>query len=159
MSTVRQRGFTLIEILVTVAIVGLLATAVLPLAELGVKRGKEQDLRVALRELRTAIDAYKDAADQGRIELAVGETGYPPTLDALVEGIVDAKDPEGKKIYFLRRLPRDPFFPDTKAAPADTWGLRAYASEPDRPQEGDDVYDVYSRAAGTSLSGIPYRDW
>jgi general secretion pathway protein G len=159
MTRVRSRGFTLIEIVVTVAIVGLLASAVLPLAQLGVKRGKEQDLRVALREIRTAIDDYKAAADQGRIELEVGQTGYPPILDVLVDGVKDLRDPDGKMIYFLRRLPRDPFYPDPSVAAADTWGLRSYASPPDAPEPGDDVYDVYPLTSGVGLNGIPYRDW
>lgn len=158
-STLRQRGFTLIEIVITVAIVGLLASAVLPLAELGVKRGKEQDLRVALREIRTGIDAYKAAAEQGHIEMEVGQTGYPPTLDVLVDGVDDIQSPEERKIFFMRRVPRDPFYPDPSVAAAETWGLRSYASEPDAPEAGDDVYDVYSMAVGTGLNGIAYRDW
>jgi general secretion pathway protein G len=155
----RERGFTLIEIVVTVAIVGLLASAVLPLAELGVKRGREQDLRTALRELRTAIDAYKDAADRGRIELEVGASGYPPSLEVLADGVIDIANPDGKKIYFLRKVPRDPFYRDPTASAAATWGLRSYASEPDKPEPGDDVYDVYSTATGKGLNGIAYRDW
>ena len=155
----RQRGFTLIEIVITVAIVGLLASAVLPLAELGVKRGKEQDLKAALREIRTGIDAYKTAAEQGHIELEVGQTGYPPTLDVLVEGVKDSRSPDERMIYFMRRIPRDPFFPDPTVAAIDSWGLRSYASPPDQPEPGEDVYDVYSRAAGTGLNGVPYRDW
>jgi general secretion pathway protein G len=155
----RQGGFTLIEIVVTVAIVGLLATAVLPLAELGVRRGKEQDLRMALRQIRTAIDDYKAAADRGHIEMEVGQTGYPTTLDVLVDGVDDIQSPEERKMYFMRRLPRDPFYPDPSVAAAETWGLRSYDSDPDRPQPGEDVYDVYSTALGTGLNGIAYRDW
>lgn len=155
----RVRGFTLIEIVVTVAIVGLLASAVMPLAELSVKRGKEHELRQALHEIRTGIDAYKAAVDLGRVETEVGQTGYPPTLDALVDGVVDLRDPDGKMIYFLRRLPRDPFYPDPNVDAADTWGLRSYASPPDAPEAGDDVYDVYPLTNGTGLNGIPYRDW
>ena len=155
----RHLGFTLIEMVVTLAIVGLLATAVMPLAELGVKRGREQELRLALREVRKGIDAYKLAYEQGHMEKEVGQTGYPPTLDTLVDGVVDASDPDGKSMYFLRRIPRDPFYPDATVAAADTWGLRAYASEPDQPEAGDDVYDVYSMATGTGLNGTPYRDW
>ena len=158
-ASMRQRGFTLIEVVVTVAIVGLLASAVLPLAELGVKRGKEQDLRVALREIRTAIDSYKAAADLGRIEQEVGVSGYPPTLDVLVDGVVDIRDPDGKKIYFLRRLPRDPLYRDKSVPAADTWGLRSYASEPDDPTAGEDVYDVHSLASGKGVNGIAYHDW
>ena len=158
-ATSSPRGFTLIEMVVTLAIVGLLATAVMPLAELGVKRGKEQELRLALREIRTGIDAYKRAYDQGHIEKEVGQTGYPPTLDILVTGVVDASDPDGKSMYFMRRIPRDPFYPEATVAAPDTWGLRAYASAPDQPEAGDDVYDVYTRATGIGLNGIPYRDW
>ena len=106
----RHRGFTLIEIVVTVAIVGLLASAVLPLAQLGAKRVKEQELRTALREIRNGIDAYKTAAEQGHIMLEVGQSGYPPTLDVLVDGVKDATSPDEKMIYFMRRIPRDPFF-------------------------------------------------
>jgi len=155
----RHRGFTLIEIVVTLAIVGLLATAVAPLAQLGVKRGKEQELRLALRQIRTGIDAYKLAYEQGHIEKEVGASGYPPTLDVLVEGVVDAADPDGKTMYFMRRMPRDPLYPDATVAAPDTWGLRSYASEPDQPEPGDDVYDVHSMAVGTGLNGVAYRDW
>jgi general secretion pathway protein G len=153
------RGFTLIELVITVAIVGLLATAALPLAELGYRRAKEQDLRLALRELRTALDAYKVAADQGRIMLEVGASGYPPSLEVLVAGVEDARNPDGAKIYFLRRVPRDPFFPDGAAVPASTWGLRGYASPPEDPRPGDDVFDVHSLSVSTGINGVPYREW
>jgi general secretion pathway protein G len=156
---VTNRGFTLIELVITVAIVGLLATAAMPLAELTVKRGKEQELRVALREIRTAIDAYKQAADQGHIEQEADASGYPPSLDVLVAGVEDSGSAEKRMIYFLRRLPRDPFFPDRTADAAQTWGVRSYASPPDSPQSGDDVYDVHSMATGEALDGSAYRDW
>jgi general secretion pathway protein G len=155
----KNRGFTLIELVITVAIVGLLATAAMPLAELTVKRAKEQELRVALREIRTAIDAYKRSADQGHIEKEVDASGYPPSLEVLVTGVEDAASAEKKMIYFLRRLPRDPFFPDGATEPARTWGLRSYASPPDSPEAGDDVYDVYSMTPGRALDGSAYRDW
>jgi general secretion pathway protein G len=154
-----KRGFTLIEMVITVAIVGLLASAAVPLAELAYRRTREQDLRLALREIRTAIDAYKAAADQGRVLLEAGASGYPPSLGALVDGVEDARDPDGGKIYFLRRLPRDPLFSDTDAAPADSWGLRSYDSPPDDPRPGNDVYDVYSLSGGTGIGGVPYREW
>jgi len=155
----RNRGFTLIELVVTVAIVGLLASAAMPLAELAYRRAKEQELRGALRELRSAIDAYKAASDQGRIITELGASGYPPSLEVLVGGVEDARDPDGARIYFLRRVPRDPFFPDSAAPPVSTWGLRSYASPPKDPQAGDDVFDVSSLSAGTGINGVPYRDW
>ncbi|MGH8707946.1 MAG: type II secretion system protein [Burkholderiales bacterium] len=155
------RGFTLIELLVTLAIVALLASLALPLTELSVQRAKEQELRRALRELRGAIDAYKDAADAKpkRIEHSADKSGYPPTLEVLVEGVRDIQDPKGAKIYFLRRIPRDPFAREPEAAPEETWGLRSYDSPPDEPQKGDDVFDVYSLSERVGLNGVPYREW
>ena len=154
-----RRGFTLIELVVTLVIVGLLASAAVPLIELTVKRNREQDLRSALREIRTAIDAYKLAADQGRVHRTTLESGYPPTLSVLVEGVPDARSPDKRVIYFLRRLPADPNFPDANANPAATWGKRSYASPPDRPEEGEDVFDVYSLSDKAGLNGRPYRTW
>ncbi len=154
-----SRGFTLIELMVTVVIVALLASIGLPLAELAVKRQKEQALHGALREIRTAIDAYKLAVDQGRIRRSADQSGYPESLDALVLGVEDARSPKQEKIYFLRRLPRDPLFPDPEARAAATWGKRSYASAPDAPREGADVYDVHSLAPGAGLNGVAYKDW
>ena len=155
----KRTGFTLIELMVTVAIVSLLATVAFPLAEVTAKRSKEEDLRHSLRQIRDAIDAYKQVWDEGRIEKKLGEAGYPPELKALVEGVKDAKSPEGKKIYFLRRLPRDPMSSDSQATPEETWGKRSYDSPPDDPQDGDDVFDVYSLNEDEGLNGIPYREW
>lgn len=152
------RGFTLIELMVTVAIVGILASVTVPLASLTVQRHKEQELRRGLRELRTAIDAYKRAADEGRITRRVDDSGYPQHLQQLVEGVEDAKRADRSRIYFLRRLPRDPFAPSATEAAA-SWGKRSYASPPESPTEGRDVYDVYSLAPGNGLNGVPYRQW
>lgn len=161
----RLKGFTLIELMIVVAIMAILATAAMPLRELMVKREKEQELRMALRQIRTAIDAYKQAADDGRIEKKADESGYPPRLEELFMGVKDVKSKEKKVIYFLRRLPRDPMFVEldvagTKATPdVDTWGRRSYESPADSPKEGDDVFDVFSRSEAIGLNGIPYRDW
>jgi general secretion pathway protein G len=152
------RGFTLIELVITVAIVAILASAVLPLNELVVQRAKEQDLRRALREIRTAIDAYKQASDEGRIPKRVGESGYPKSLQDLVQGVEDEKSPKKERIYFLRRLPRDPFAPNELSA-VESWGKRAYASPPDDPREGEDVFDVFTRVEGKGINGRPYREW
>jgi len=152
-------GFTLIELVVAVAILGILALGLLPLAQLASQRGKEQELRAALRDIRGGIDAYKKAGDEGRIEKKADTSGYPPALAVLVEGVKDAKSAEEKKIYFMRRIPRDPFFDDASVPPEKTWGLRSYASPPDEPSEGDDVFDVYSQSDSAGLNGVPYRQW
>lgn len=154
-----QSGFTLVELVITVAIIGILAMAVLPLAEVTMQRSKEHELRTALRQMREAIDAYKQASDEGRVAKKAGETGFPKSLAVLVDGVDDAKDPKKSKIYFLRRIPRDPLANDSTVAAAETWGKRSYASPPDDPKSGDDVFDVYSLSTGTGLNGIRYRDW
>jgi len=147
-----MKGFTLIELLIVVAIVALLASVAAPLAELGWQRGKEQDLRVALREIREAIDAHKRASDDGKIERKADASGYPPTLAALVEGVSRKDTPQETRIHFLRRIPKDPLSKEE-------WGLRSYASPADDPKEGKDVYDVYSRSDAVGLNKVLYRDW
>ncbi|HZN86081.1 MAG TPA: type II secretion system protein [Burkholderiales bacterium] len=149
----RARGFTLIELLITVAIVAILASAARPLSELNVKRAKELELRRALREIRDGLDAYRQAAEDGRIERRVGDSGYPRRLEDLFEGVDDRRAPNKQRIYFLRRLPRDPMTPDGQ------WGLRSYASPPDSPAPGDDVFDVYTLSSGVGINGRPYREW
>jgi len=155
-----KRGFTIIELVITLAIVALLATAILPSAQLMYKRQREGELRDALRTIRTAIDAYKKASDSGRIKKELDKTGFPPDLQTLVDGVDDARSPkDGVKIYFLRSVPRDPFWPDDTTPSADTWALRSYASPPDAPAPGDDVYDVHSRSSKLGLNGVPYNEW
>lgn len=153
------RGFTLIELVVTVAIVGVLASIAVPLGEVSMQRAKEQELRSALRQIREALDTYRLATQEGRVQRRADGSGYPRSLDELADGVDDAKSPVQSKIYILRRLPRDPFFADMSVSAADTWGKRAYASPPDAPSEGEDVFDVYSRSERVGLNGIAYREW
>jgi len=155
-STAWHCGFTLVELVVTLAILGVLAAIAVPVAELAYKRTKEQELRYNLRQIREGIDAYKRAWDEGRIVRKVNESGYPPTLELLVDGVEDLRSPTKAKIYFLRRIPVDPLAP---AGGAEAWGRRSYASPPDEPKPGDDVYDVYSLNPGTGINGVPYRQW
>lgn len=156
---VRLRGFTMIELLITVAVIAVLASIAQPLAELSVQRTKEHELRKALRDIRDALDAYKRAVDEGRIVRAADESGYPPSLDALVAGVPDARSQTGGKLYFLRRIPRDPFALGSVATAGETWGQRSYASPPERPSPGRDVFDVHSLSVRAGLNGVPLRDW
>ncbi len=158
MSRTARAGFTLMELLVTLAIMGVLAMTVLPVAQLSQQRAKEQELRRALREIRQAIDAYKRASDEGRIARRAGASGFPENLNQLVEGVPDQRDPKRRPIYFLRRLPPDPFHSEP-AAEHGGWLLRSYASEASDPQPGEDVYDVRSASGRVGLNGVPYRDW
>jgi len=155
----KVRGFTLIEMAVVAAVIAILALTAVPLAELNTKRAKEQELRRSLREIRSSLDAYKAAVDAGHILRRVGSTGYPPRLEDLSSGVSDIKTPALSKMYFLRRLPRDPTFPDPGVPAAETWGKRSYASSPETPSQGDDVFDVYSLSEARGINGIPYRDW
>lgn len=154
----RPNGFTLIELMVTLALIALFSTMALPLAELTVKRNHESELRSSLRQIREALDAYKQAADDGRVLVRVGDSGYPKSLSILVEGVEDAKSPTRTPIFFLRRIPRDPLA-DTSLKAEASWGERSYKSSYDAPRAGDDVYDIYSLSAETGINGIPYREW
>lgn len=155
----RSSGFSLVELMITLAILALLASVAVPFAQLAQQRHKEGELREALRQIRTALDAYRQAVKEGRVDAAADSSGYPPDLDVLWKGVADKSRPDAVKIYFLRRLPRDPFFPDASAPAAETWGLRSYASPPDAPEPGRDVFDVYSLSTATGLNGLPYREW
>ena len=156
----RQRseaGFTFIELLIVSTILIILASAVMPLAKVNMQRQKEAELRRALREMRTAIDRFKDSADAGMIsafDLKPGSENYPADLDTLVEGVAVVNDATGRKLKFLRRIPMDPFTGSTE------WGLRSYQDRPDsRSWGGQNVYDVYTKVDGTGLDGSKYRDW
>lgn len=155
----RNTGFTLIELLVVLAVLGVLATIAVPVAEITVQRHKEAELRLALREIRIAIDGYKRAYDEGRVLRVLNASGYPKTLDVLVEGVEDMKDPKKAKIYFLRRMPADPMAVAAQPDTAATWGKRSYASDAVEPKEGEDVYDVYSRSTKMGLNSVPYSKW
>jgi general secretion pathway protein G len=152
-----QRGFSFIELLVVTTIILILASAVQPLAKVTMQRTREAELRRVLREMRTAIDKFKDAADTGMIpttELKPGSEGYPPDLETLVDGVSVANDATGRKLKFLRRIPTDPMTGDTE------WGLRAYQDKPDSTSwGGQNVFDVYSKSQGTGLDKTKYRDW
>ncbi len=155
----RSRGFTLIEMLAVVAIVGVLASAAQPLLLWVHKRDKEYELRHALRTLRGALDDYHRAVREGRIRVPPGDNGYPRDLRQLVDGVPLAGQPdESRRLYFLRRLPRDPLA-DPSLPPEQTWGLRAYDSPPQDPRPGADVYDVFSRSEARAIDGSRYRDW
>lgn len=153
----RQYGFTFIELMITLSILATLAMVAAPMAQVAVQRDKEHQLRSALIEIREAIDAHKRAADNGRIKLSIGDSGYPKKLEDLVNGVPDQRSPRKQNMYFLRRIPRDPFTPAETSG--DGWSLRSYASAPDNPVEGEDVFDVSSRSGKTGLNGIPLKQW
>ncbi len=148
-----QRGLTLVELIFTVTIISILATAALPLAKVSIKRQKEVELRRSLREMREAIDRYKDASDRGFIEVKFGSDGYPPDLETLVKGVpqLNAVD---KKLRFLRRVPKEPM---TGSA---TWGLRSSQDSADSTSYGgQNVYDVYCKSSADALDGTKYSEW
>ncbi len=152
-----SRGYTFIELLIVTTILIILASAAMPLAKVTAQRQREAELRRTLREVRTAIDKFKDAVDQGQIattELEPGSEGYPPDLETLVEGVPAANDASGRKLKFLRRIPVDPM---TNSA---EWGMRSYQDDADDTSwGGQNVYDVYTTSDGTALDGTKYREW
>jgi general secretion pathway protein G len=152
-----ERGFTFVELLVVTTLLLILASAVLPLARVTMQRQREADLRRSLREMRTAIDKFTDAVEQGQIpttELEPGNEGYPPDLDTLVEGVSVVGDASGRKLKFLRRVPIDPMTNSTE------WGMRSYQDKPDSTSwGGQNVFDVYTKSQGKALDGTKYRDW
>jgi len=153
----RRSGYSFIEIIIVAAIIAILASAIMPLAKVTSQRQREAELRRDLRDIRTAIDKFKDAVDQGRIaatQLAPGSEGYPPTLDALVVGVPIANDATGRVLKFLRRVPIDPMTRSPQ------WGLRSYQDSPDATAwGGQNVFDVYTAYDGIALDGTRYRDW
>jgi general secretion pathway protein G len=152
-----ERGFTFIELMITLSILATLAMVAAPMAQVALQREKEHQLRTALIEVREAIDAYKRAADNGRIKLSIGDSGYPKRLEDLVTGVPDQRSPRKQNMYFLRRIPRDPFAPSETSGGG--WAMRAYASPPDNPSEGEDVFDISSRSGKMGLNGIPLKQW
>lgn len=146
----RQRGLTLIELIVAIGILMILTGAAIPTARITIKREKERELRRDLWEMRDAIDRYKDAADRGLFQIKVGSEGYPPDLETLVKGV----DVGGKKVRFLRSIPVDPMTGNTE------WGLRAMQDDPESESwGGQNVFDVYSKSDGTALDGTQYKSW
>jgi len=163
----RLHGFTFVELVITLALVGLVATVSLPLYEVTSTRYKEAELRHALRTIRDGLDAYKAAVDAGSLTKKAGDSGYPPSLESLTEPLdVAGKRDSGfastdtpQRIVILRQLPRDPFFPTHDVPAAQTWQLRSYGSKSDDPQPGVDVFDVSSTSVRIGLDGTPYSTW
>lgn len=149
----REAGFTLAELVMVAAVLTILATATLPVAKFTAKRSKEADLKLALREMRSAIDEYKRYSDAGLIPVDVGTQGYPKKLEVLVEG-VQLVGQVDKKLKLLRRIPIDPM------TGKDEWGFRSYQDAPDSTSwSGENIFDVYSLSKGSGLNGVPYRKW
>lgn len=160
-----ERGFTFIELVITLALIGLMAMLALPLFEITATRMKESELRHALRVLRGALDTYKAATDNGSLKREPGASGYPPTLEVLTQPLDLAAKPDAsgslasQRMVILRQLPRDPFNNDLTLPPEQTWNTRAYASRADDPQPGDDVFDVSSKSSAVALDGTAYAKW
>ncbi|MBI3231348.1 MAG: type II secretion system protein [Burkholderiales bacterium] len=155
----RVAGFSFVELMFSLAVMAVLASIAVPMIQNTLQREKEQQLRLALQEIRSAIDAYKRANDDGRVMRKEGDTAYPKQLEDLVTGVQDQRSPSKRNLQFLRRIPRDPFAVDQNGNPADSWGKRSSLSSGDNPQEGDDVFDVYSRSNKIGLNKIPLNQW
>ena len=154
-----NKGFTLIELLMALALLATLSTVVYPLTVLMGIREKENELQRSLRDIRRAIDTYKEASDDGRIEKSLVSSGYPASLEVLVKGVADKTDLKVKIIFFLRRIPRDPMCECSEKTAAETWKVRSYTSTAENPSEGEDVFDVSSRSTRESLNGTAYNQW
>ena len=149
-----SNGLTLIELIIAVTILSILSLVAMPLARVQLMREKERELRSVLREMRTAIDRYKDAADRGLIEVELGTEGYPESLEVLVDGVEMVNSPEERRLKFLRRIPRDPMTNSTD------WGTRSYQDEPDSfSTGGENVFDVFTRSEATARDGSRYSEW
>ncbi len=153
------RGFTLIELLVALTLLALLATVAMPLADLVKRRASEAELRHALLTIRSALDAYKRAAEAGQIELSPDQSGYPPNLRALVEGVADKKSLKNRHLYFLRKIPIDPMSVDQGGSAEETWETRSYESDAESFSSGEDVFDIRSSSQMEGMNGIPYNQW
>jgi general secretion pathway protein G len=160
----KNKGFSYVEMVFAVAMLALLAVVATPYLEKNIQRKKELELRQNLRQIRSALDEYKAAADQGKISKSIGDSGYPHRLEDLVIGVDNITDPQKRKLRFLRRVPADPMYPKDLSAgkninPEDTWGKRSYDSDADNPREGSDVYDVYSLSSEIGMNGVAYAQW
>jgi len=160
-----MRGFTFIELIITLALIGLVSTLALPLYEVSATRMKEAELRAALRTVRAGLDSYKAATDSGALKREPGESGYPRSLELLTQSLDLENRPDAngtvasQRMVILRQMPRDPFNTDFQLSPEQTWNTRAYASRSDDPQPGDDVFDISSKSTGVGLNGTPYSSW
>lgn len=155
----KNSGFTLIELVVTVMIVAILATGALPIIQLTKQHNKEAELKQALRQIREAIDLYKKAADEGKIKKTLEQSGYPPSLEVLEQGVQNQKDPRSRIMRFIRQIPRDPMSDDPELRASETWAKRSYESDADNPSEGVDVYDIHSRSQKKAIDGSFYNTW
>lgn len=154
-----QRGFTLIEMMVTLALLATLAAAAIPLTQRHTQRQNEQVLRESLRQIRGALDRYAQAVQEGRIDNKIEGSHYPSSLNLLVEGVIDKKSPNKTRLYFLRAIPRDPFCDCEGLQNEETWLSRSSTQPPGNFSGGKDVFDIRSRSGAIGLNGVPYAQW